>query len=93
MALDSSEYVSIAELVFYTPGVLLAYLICSRHGFSRASGWVYTFLLCIVRVAGAICQLVMYSSPSSGLVMATIILDGIGISPLLLGTLGMLSRL
>ena len=93
MAFDSSGYVSVAELVFYTPGLLLAYLTCSRHGFSRASGWVYTFLLCIVRMAGAICQLVMYSNPSSGLIAATIILDGIGISPLLLATLGMLSRL
>jgi hypothetical protein len=49
--------------------------------------------VCIVRIAGAICQLLTYSNSSTGLLEATLIIDAIGLSPLLLATLGMLSRL
>jgi hypothetical protein len=49
-------------------------------------------ILCLVRIVGACCQLAMYQSQSEGLLEATIILESIGISPLLLATLGLLSR-
>ncbi|PNY28453.1 Uncharacterized protein TCAP_01620 [Tolypocladium capitatum] len=93
MALGDQGYVSIAELIVYVPALVLALIVCSRHGLHRASGWMYTVLLCVVRIVGAICQLVTYSDQSEGLLKATLIIDSIGISPLLLATLGMLSRL
>ncbi|KAF2423793.1 hypothetical protein EJ08DRAFT_423000 [Tothia fuscella] len=93
MHLDSQGAVSIVELIVYFPAITASAIICSRHGFTRSSGWVYTFILCLVRILGAICQLVTYSDHSSGLIKAVIIIDSIGISPLLLATLGMLSRL
>lgn len=93
MALGDRGYVSIAELVVYIPALVLALVVCARHGLHRASGWMYTVVLCVVRIVGAICQLVTYSDHSEGLLTATLIIDSIGISPLLLATLGMLSRL
>ncbi|KAH7129092.1 hypothetical protein EDB81DRAFT_661947 [Dactylonectria macrodidyma] len=92
MAIDSRGYVSIAELIVYIPALIAAFIVCSRHGFARSSGWVFTIVLCVVRILGGICQLLTYSNHSSGLLQATIIIDSIGISPLLLATLGMLSR-
>ncbi|KAK5996315.1 hypothetical protein PT974_03070 [Cladobotryum mycophilum] len=92
MVLGHQGYVSIAELVVYIPCLMLAGLICFRHGVHRASGWIYTLMLCLVRIIGAICQLLTYSNHSSGLFEATLILDSVGLSPLLLATLGMLSR-
>ncbi|KAH7140272.1 hypothetical protein B0J13DRAFT_504384 [Dactylonectria estremocensis] len=92
MGIDSRGIVSIVELIVYIPALIAAIIVCSRHGFARSSGWIYTVVLCVVRILGGICQLLTYSDHSSGLLQATIIIDSIGISPLLLATLGMLSR-
>jgi hypothetical protein len=93
MTFDSRGWVSIAELIVFIPSLLLAIFICSRHGFHRSSGWLYTLILCVVRIAGAVCQLLTYHDTSTGLLTATLIIDSIGLSPLLLATLGLLSRL
>lgn len=93
MGLHSQDYVSIVELVIYIPALIAAIVVTARHGFHRASGWIYTIVLCTVRIAGAICQLLTHTDHSDGLLTATLIIDSIGISPLLLATLGILSRL
>ncbi|KAH8646788.1 hypothetical protein BX600DRAFT_518813 [Xylariales sp. PMI_506] len=92
MAIDAYGYVSIAELIVYVPALIAAIVVCSRHGIHRASGWVYTVILCVVRIAGAVCQLLTYHDQSEGLLKATVIIDSIGLSPLLLATLGVISR-
>lgn len=84
--------VSIFELIFYFPAIVVATIVCSRHGFGRSAGWVFTLILCLIRIIGACCQLATYNSPTEGLLEAVIILESIGISPLLLATLGLLSR-
>jgi len=80
------------ELIVYFPALIDAVIVCSRHGFGRSSGWVFTLILCLVRIVGACCQLATYHSETKGLFEAVVILDSIGISPLLLATLGLLSR-
>lgn len=90
MHLDARGGISILEICVYFPLLILAILICQRHGFSRSAGWTYTLLLCLVRLLGACCQLATYNKPSHGLVEAVIILSSVGLSPLLLATLGLL---
>lgn len=92
MGFGSRGILSVVELVVYVPTFIIAIIICSRHGFARASGWIYTVILCLVRIVAAVCQLLTYTDHSTGLLKATLIIDSIGISPLLLATLGMLSR-
>ncbi|KAL7902879.1 hypothetical protein HDV63DRAFT_412035 [Trichoderma sp. SZMC 28014] len=92
MTLSPAGYVSIAELIVYIPALIAALVVTSRHGLHRASGWIYTIILCGVRIGGAVCQLLTYHDSSTGLLKAVIIIDSIGISPLLLATLGVLSR-
>jgi hypothetical protein len=92
MKFNSHGGISILELIIYFPALLVAVFVCSRHGFGRSSGWIFTLILCLVRILGACCQLATYHSETKGLVEAIIILDSIGISPLLLATLGLLSR-
>ncbi|KAI1289057.1 hypothetical protein F5Y03DRAFT_388881 [Xylaria venustula] len=84
MATGAEGYVSIVELIVYIPALIAAVIVCSRHGVHRASGWVYTVILCVVRIAGAVCQLLTYHNQSEGLLKATLIIDSIDISPLLL---------
>ncbi|KAI1117350.1 hypothetical protein F5Y14DRAFT_448287 [Nemania sp. NC0429] len=93
MAIGANGIVSIVELIVYIPALIAAIIVCSRHGIHRSSGWIYTVILCVVRIAGAICQLLAINNPTDvSLLKATIIIDSIGISPLLLATLGVVSR-
>jgi hypothetical protein len=93
MHIDGRGWVAVIELVVYIPALLVALFVCKKHGFTRASGWMYTLILCVVRIAGAVCELLTFSDSSTTLIKTMIILDSIGLSPLLLATLGMLSRL
>ncbi|KAH8682799.1 hypothetical protein BGZ60DRAFT_368352 [Tricladium varicosporioides] len=92
MRLDNHGDVSIAELIAYVPCSVLAFMVCFRHGFKRASGWIFILILSVIRIAGSVCQLLTYSHPTEGLIKATLIIDSIGIAPLLLTVLGVLSR-
>ena len=83
---------AIAELVFYIPALFLAIIVTIRHGFSKQSGWVYLVLLALIRIVGSILQLVVMNHASVGLVVAAVILSGIGLSPLLFAMLGLLQR-
>ncbi|KIW17907.1 hypothetical protein PV08_05102 [Exophiala spinifera] len=93
MHFGSSSIVAVAELVVYVPSIILAFVVCARHGFSRSSGWYYTFTLCLIRIAGAVCQLITRKDHSIGLLKTVLVLSHIGLTPLLLSTLGMLSRI
>jgi hypothetical protein len=92
MKFNSRGAVSIVQLIIFFPSLVVAFIICSRHGFNRSSGWVFTLVLCLIRIVGACCQLATYHDQSSGLLETTFILDSVGISPLLFATLGLLSR-
>jgi hypothetical protein len=91
--MHARDIVAAIELAVYIPAAILAVIICVQHGFNRSSGWVYTLILCIVRTAGASCQFLSRQNHSNGLIEAKIIIESIGLSPLLLATLGLLSRL
>ena len=93
MTIDARGWVAVAELIVFIPCAIASFIVCRRHGITKASGWVYTLVLCIIRIAGSSCQLVTYTDESTSLIIAVVILDSVGLSPLLFATLGMLSRL
>ncbi len=93
MKLDARGYISIVELILYVPCLLVGVIVCARHGFSRSSGWIFLVILCLIRIIGSVCNIVSYGSPSENLYETIAILDSVGISPLLLATLGILTRL
>ena len=84
--------ISILELIFYIPSLITAIFICARHGFGKNSGWIFLVIFSLARVLGACCQLGTYSSNSTSLETATLVLNLLGLTPLLLATLGLLSR-
>ena len=92
MKFNARGGISILELFIYFPATVAAVFVCIRHGFGRSSGWIFTLILCLVRIIGACCQLATYKNQSQGLEEATLILDFVGLSPLLLATVGLLSR-
>ncbi|ORY19753.1 hypothetical protein BCR34DRAFT_471557 [Clohesyomyces aquaticus] len=89
---NARGWVSVVELIVFIPALIAAIFVCLRHGFKRSYGWIFTLILCVVRIIGAVCQLLTYNDHSSGLIQTTLIVDSIGLSPLLLATLGLLSR-
>lgn len=86
------DIVAIVELIFYIPTAFLAAFVCFKHGFAKSSGFIFTLLLCVVRIAGAVCQLVSRTNQSTGLFEAIVVFDALGLSQLLMATLGMLNR-
>ncbi|KAF1937818.1 hypothetical protein EJ02DRAFT_514947 [Clathrospora elynae] len=90
--LTSRDTVSVIELVFYIPAALLSIFLLTKHGFKSSRVWLYTLILCTARIIGAICQFLSHNNPSQGLIEAILIIDSIGISPLLLATSGLLRR-
>ncbi|KAL8726819.1 MAG: hypothetical protein Q9181_005916 [Wetmoreana brouardii] len=85
--------ISIAELVVYVILFPLAIFVASRHGFGKSSGWVYLAIFTAIRIASSALGIASYHNPTNqnDLVWYSI-LAGIGISPLLLASKGLLSR-
>lgn len=91
--LDDRAGVAIAEVIVYFPCLAASVYLCTRHGFKKVDGWLYTIIFCLIRLVGAILLLASYSNSSSGLLTTSIVLSSVGLSPLLFATLGLLSRL
>lgn len=92
MAWHGRDTIALIDLIFFSLCLLLSTFVCFRHGFSRSSGWFYTLVLCLIRIIGGICQFLSHSDQSAGLIQTILILDSVGLAPLLLATLGLLSR-
>ncbi|KAL3470776.1 hypothetical protein BJX99DRAFT_250981 [Aspergillus californicus] len=93
MAVVTAEQVAIAELAVYIPIAFVTIWVVFRHGFHKQLGWIYLSIFSVVRIAGAIMQIESHNHPdnSSDKEWATI-LQSVGLSPLLLATLGLLKR-
>ncbi|KAK6193000.1 kti12, chromatin associated [Pestalotiopsis sp. IQ-011] len=93
MGLTESNQVSIAELVIYLPALFVAIFLCVRHGFGRSSGWLYLIIFSLARIIGPSMQLATISQPRNySLYIGAATLQSIGLSPLILVELGLLSR-
>ena len=91
MTLTTREVVAVAELVVYIPALFLALLVCIRNAFVRRMGFLYLIIFSAIRVAGAAVEILSQQNPFnktdaewSG------ILSSIGLSPLLLASIGLL---
>lgn len=80
---DSHGGLSIAVLIYYAPGLILALLVCHRQGWAEAASWRFLVLLPLVRIVGAACTLAAESKPSVGLYTAAAICNSIGLVPLI----------
>lgn len=92
--MTTAENIAIAELVVYIPIALLTLLVIFRHGFHKQLGWIYLSIFSGIRIAGAIMEILSIKSPDNENDREwAIILQSVGLSPLLLATLGLLKRM
>lgn len=86
--------VSIAEIVVYVPSLCVAAFLAIRHGLGQNSGWLFLILFCLARIIGPCMQLAEISHPTDeALYEGSAILQNVALSPLMLATIGLLSRL
>lgn len=86
--------VSIAELVGYLPAAFVATYLAIRHGFRGSSGWLYLIAFSLARIIGPAMQLATIKSPDNiSLYVGSAVLNVVGLSPLQLATIGLLTRL
>ncbi|XRM42652.1 hypothetical protein ABZX51_005861 [Aspergillus tubingensis] len=93
MTVVTEKGVAIAELIVYIPISLVTLFVVLRHGFHRQLGWIYLFIFSGVRIAGAVMEVLSDLHPdNTSDVEWAIILQSVGLSPLLLSSLGLLKR-
>ncbi|KAK0668670.1 hypothetical protein QBC41DRAFT_356433 [Cercophora samala] len=95
MTLTTLNRISIAELAIYTPALLVAILLSSRHGFRKNAGWLYLVIFTTARLIGSSLNLATISNPPSNppnLIVASQVMYSIGVSALVICLSNLLGR-
>jgi hypothetical protein len=91
--IDYRHGISILEVIVYIPTFFLALWMAFHHGFKKSSGWYFFFVFSLARIIGAACYLATINAPSSvNLYITWAVCTSLGISPLILACIGLLSR-
>ncbi|KAL4724937.1 hypothetical protein ACLX1H_008384 [Fusarium chlamydosporum] len=92
--MDTHDDIAIAEIIIYTFLLFGALFLCKTHGFSRNAGWFYIIILSLARLIGSAMLLGTINDPSNtNLYIGWIVLNGLGLGPLILILLGLLDRI
>lgn len=90
---STAEGIAIAELCVYIPIFILTVVVMIRHGFQRQLGWIYLAIFCIIRLAGAGFKIESVHHPTNKTdIEWSAILQSVGLSPLLMASMGLLKR-
>lgn len=93
MALSNRAILDVIELVYYIPAVVLSFLVAIKHGLGRQLGWIFLTILSLLRIISASTGIAYEGDPpNSTLGEVTVILNTVGLSPLLLVWLGLIKR-
>jgi hypothetical protein len=93
MGLSSHDGLAIAEIVIYSPLVVLSFALCIRHSFRVFVGWLFLLIFCAIRIAGPALQLANINNPKTVAFHTTPIeLFAVGQVVLLYTALGLLAR-
>lgn len=93
MAFSDQEGLAIAELCVYIPTLFLAAILVFRLGYRRQLGWVFLAVFALVRVVGAIFELLREHNPTNRTdIEWAMILRSVGLSPLIMASMGLLKR-
>lgn len=91
--LQAYDDIAIAELTFYVFALAGGIFLCLKHGFAKNAGFRALIILSLARIIGACLRLATISSPdNASLYIGWMTLNGIGLAPLIMLALGLLSR-
>jgi len=90
---STEEAIAIAEICVYIPVFLLTIIVVLRHGFQKQLGWIYLAIFSLIRIAGAGFEIGKVHDPTNKTdIEWSAILQSVGLSPLLMASLGLLKR-
>ncbi|TVY35609.1 hypothetical protein LSUB1_G005103 [Lachnellula subtilissima] len=93
MGNDIRKGIAYVDLAVYIPLIITVIFVLIRHGFQKQLGWIYLLIFTIVRTAGAVMELLhLHNTANSTYLEWSLILSSVGLSPLLLASLGLLKR-
>ncbi|CAM1504841.1 Fc.00g024320.m01.CDS01 [Cosmosporella sp. VM-42] len=87
-----TDGLAIWELIFYVPALVGGIWVCTRHGFAKASGWIFLAIFSAIRIVSCSAQIATIASTSDTPITIATITGFLGLSPLLLAALGILAR-
>jgi len=87
------EVIAYAEICVYVPIFILTLIVVFRHGHQKQLGWIYLAIFALIRIAGAGFTIASEHNPTSNTdIEWSAILQSVGLSPLLMASLGLLKR-
>ncbi|RFU26909.1 hypothetical protein B7463_g9421, partial [Scytalidium lignicola] len=86
------ECIAIVQVAFYVPALIGGIFLALHHGFAKSSGWVLLITFSLLRLIGAILEIVGIDHPTKQVITGAIVCISIGLSPLTLMCLGLMSR-
>ena len=86
------EAIAIVQVIFFVPACIGGIILASRHGFAKSSGWVLLITFSLLRLIGAIFEIISVDKPTKPVITGAIVCISIGLSPLTLMALGLTSR-
>ena len=90
----TEEIIAIVELCVYIPILPLALIVVFRHGWRRQLGWIYLAIFCFIRIVGAGFKIESTKNPGNSTdIEWSSILQSVGLSPLLMASMGLLKRM
>lgn len=92
MTLGNISKLAIAALAYFVPALFTSIAVCVRHGFHGQLGWFFLAALSVFRIVGSSCQLATDQHPHMALSAIAAITNSIGLVPLVLSWMGMMSR-
>lgn len=92
--LDIYDRIAVATIIvysfFFCGGIFLTF----KHGFAKSSGWRFLVILALARLIGSSLRLATISDPTNeNLYVGWMVLNGLGLGPLITMLLGLLARL
>jgi uncharacterized membrane protein required for colicin V production len=83
---------AIWQLMYYVAALVCSIFVSCRHGLLKSSGWIFLAIFSCIRLIGCSAQIATVTSQSGDAETIATITGFLGLSPLLLATLGVLSR-
>ncbi|KAI0202766.1 hypothetical protein F4808DRAFT_58208 [Astrocystis sublimbata] len=93
MELTAHNGISIVQIIFFVPFLLIAILLTIRHGIKRDAAWLFLVFFSLSRLIGASLQLATIAYPQkTSLQIGVFTLQSVGLSDLILMLLALLTR-
>lgn len=88
-----ADTIAIFQLVYYSPCLFGSIFVAGRHGAMKSSGWTFLTIFCIVRIVGAAARIATIDNPTSkNAYTIALVCSVLGLSPLLMASLGFIAR-